>query len=89
MYIAIIFEALGMILISRYTLKQTVTKTINFTNITNLRTGFITLGSTQMCSALIMINILIFALPMSTTQVVISGLAAITLIYLPSEDQDV
>lgn len=42
-----------------------------------------------MCSALIMINILIFALPMSTTQVVISGLAAITLIYLPSDDQDV
>lgn len=41
-----------------------------------------------MCSALIMINILIFALPMSTTQVVISGLAAITLIYLPQEEQD-
>jgi phosphate/sulfate permease len=42
-----------------------------------------------MCSALIMINILIFALPMSTTQVVISGLAAITLIYLPNESQDI
>lgn len=36
-----------------------------------------------------MINILIFALPMSTTQVVISGLAAITLIYLPNESTDV
>lgn len=46
MYIAIIFEALGMLLISRYTLKQTVTKTINFNEVTNLRTGFITLGST-------------------------------------------
>ncbi len=42
-----------------------------------------------MCSALIMINILIFALPMSTTQVVISGLASITLIYLPASDQNV
>jgi phosphate/sulfate permease len=83
MYLAIFFEALGMLLISRFTLRRTVEKTINFQQITNLRTGFITLGSTQMCSALMMINILIFALPMSTTQVVISGLAAITLIYLP------
>lgn len=41
-----------------------------------------------MCSALIMINILIFALPMSTTQVVISGLASITLIYLPASKQN-
>lgn len=41
-----------------------------------------------MCSALIMINILIFALPMSTTQVVISGLASITLIYLPNTSKD-
>jgi phosphate/sulfate permease len=41
-----------------------------------------------MCSALIMINILIFALPMSTTQVVISGLAAISLIYLPNANED-
>jgi phosphate/sulfate permease len=88
MYIAVFFEALGMMLISRYTLTQTITKTVNFQGITNLRTGFICLGSTQMCSALIMINILIFALPMSTTQVVISGLAAISLIYLPNANED-
>lgn len=46
-----------------------------------MRLGFIVLGSTQMCSALILVNVLIFALPMSTTQVVISGLTGVSLIY--------
>ena len=76
-----IFEGLGMILMSRFTLVETVTNTIDFTKITNLRLGFIALGSTQMCSALILVNVLIFALPMSTTQVVISGLIGVSLIY--------
>lgn len=34
-----------------------------------------------MCSAFIMLGILIFALPMSSTQIVISGLTGISLIY--------
>lgn len=67
MYISVVFEALGMLVISRYTLNETITKTLNFNAIDNLRKGFICIGSTQMCSALIMINILIFSLPMSST----------------------
>ena len=62
-----IFEGIGMMSMSRYTLRQTITKTIKFDQIVNLRLGFIVLGSTQMCSALILVNVLIFALPMSTT----------------------
>jgi phosphate/sulfate permease len=81
LYIAVIFEAVGMLTISRYTLNQTITQTIDFNSVLNLRKGFICLGSTQMCSSLIMICILIFTLPMSTTQVVISGLTGISLIY--------
>jgi len=65
--IAMVFEAIGMLLISTYTLNQTITKTIDFNAEVNLRKGFISLGSTQMCSFLIMICILIFKLPMSTT----------------------
>ena len=34
-----------------------------------------------MCSALILVNVLIFALPMSTTQVVISGLTGVSIIF--------
>ena len=79
--IAVIFEAIGMLAISRYTLQQTVNKTINLAAITNLRKAFIALGSTQMCSAFIMLNVLIFALPMSSTQIVISGLTGASLIY--------
>jgi hypothetical protein len=56
-----------MLTISRYTLNQTITQTIDFNAVLNLRKGFICLGSTQMCSSLIMICILIFTLPMSTT----------------------
>ena len=41
-----------------------------------------------MCSALIMINILIFALPMSSTQVVISGLTGIALIYFTKSESN-
>jgi phosphate/sulfate permease len=81
LYIAVVFEAIGMLTISRYTLNQTITQTIDFNSVLNLRKGFICLGSTQMCSSLIMICILIFTLPMSTTQVVISGLTGISLIY--------
>jgi len=50
----------------------------------NLRLGFIVLGTTQMCSALILVNVLIFALPMSTTQVVISGLTGVSIIFFQS-----
>ncbi len=46
MYIAVVFEAIGMLVISRYTLNETVTKTINFSELTNLRKGFICIGST-------------------------------------------
>jgi phosphate/sulfate permease len=66
-FISCVFEVLGMLTISRYTLKTTVTKTIMLSEITNLRRSFIALGSTQMCSAFMMINVLIFSLPMSST----------------------
>ena len=46
MYIAVVFEAIGMLVISRYTLNETVTKTINFNELTNLRKGIICIGST-------------------------------------------
>lgn len=65
--IAVTFEAIGMVTISRYTLLTTVTSTIKLSAVTNLRRSFIALGSTQMCSAFIMLNVLIFALPMSST----------------------
>jgi phosphate/sulfate permease len=65
--LASIFEGLGMILLSRFTLNETVTNTIDFASVTNLRMGFIALGSTQMCSALILVNVLIFNLPLSST----------------------
>lgn len=65
--LATFFEAVGMLTMSRFTLDITVKKTIPVSKITNLRLGFIVLGTTQMCSALILVNVLIFALPMSTT----------------------
>ena len=65
--IAVFFEAIGMMTISRYTLVKTVKNTLNLEQVTNLRRSFIALGSTQMCSAFIMLGILIFALPMSST----------------------
>ena len=79
--LATFFEAIGMLTMSRFTLNQTVIKTIPVSQITNLRLGFIVLGTTQMCSALILVNVLIFALPMSTTQVVISGLTGVSVIF--------
>ena len=79
--LATFFEGIGMLSMSRFTLDITVTRTIPVASITNLRLGFIVLGSTQMCSALILVNVLIFALPMSTTQVVISGLTGVSIIY--------
>ena len=39
-----------------------------------------------MCSALILVNVLIFALPMSTTQVVISGLTGVSIIFFSAID---
>ena len=80
-FVATFFEAIGMMSMSRFTLDQTVRKTIPVSKITNLRLGFIVLGTTQMCSALILVNVLIFALPMSTTQVVISGLTGVSVIF--------
>jgi len=41
-----------------------------------------------MCSAFIMLNVLIFALPMSSTQIVISGLTGISLIYFTSSETE-
>lgn len=70
-----------MLAVSRFTLEKTITKTINFEEVTNLRKAFITLGSTQLCSMLFLINVLIFALPISSTHVVISGLTGSSLIY--------
>ena len=87
-YIAMMFEAIGMLTISRYTLNATITQTIDFNSVQNLRKGFICLGSTQLCSALIMLCILIFTLPMSTTQVVISGLTGISFIYFNESESN-
>jgi len=53
--------------------------------VSNLRKAFITLGSTQLCSMLFLINVLIFALPISSTHVVISGLTGSSLIYYTAE----
>lgn len=80
-FLACFFEAIGMLTMSRFTLDLTVRKTIPVDKISNLRLGFIVLGTTQMCSALILVNVLIFALPMSTTQVVISGLTGVSIIF--------
>jgi len=55
--------------------------------VTNLRKAFITLGSTQLCSMLFLINVLIFALPISSTHVVISGLTGSSLIYYNAESK--
>ena len=41
-----------------------------------------------MCSALILVNVLIFALPMSTTQVVISGLTGVSIIFFSGIDAE-
>ena len=41
-----------------------------------------------MCSALILVNVLIFALPMSTTQVVISGLTGVSIIFFSAIDAE-
>ena len=65
--VAALFEGIGMTTMSRLTLDQTITNTIDFNKIYNLRLGFIALGSTQLSSVLILVNVLIFALPMSTT----------------------
>ena len=73
-----------MVSMSRLTLDKTITHTIDFNRIANLRLGFIALGSTQLCSALILVCVLIFSLPMSTTQVVISGLTGVALIFFPN-----
>jgi len=81
---ATFFEGVGMISMSRFTLHNTVISTIPVERITNLRLGFIVLGSTQMCSALILVNVLIFAIPLSTTQVVISGLTGVSIIFFSS-----
>ena len=81
-----IFEGIGMLTMSRFTLNETITATVDINKIHNLRLGFIALGSTQMCSSLILVNVLIFALPMSTTQVVISGLTGISLIFFVGLD---
>lgn len=83
--ITCVFEAVGMMAMSRFTLQNTITKTINFEEITNLRKAFITLGSTQLCSMLFLINVLIFALPISSTHVVISGLTGVSLIFYSEE----
>lgn len=42
-----------------------------------------------MCSALILVNVLIFALPMSTTQVVISGLTGVSIIFLQAVNAEI
>ena len=41
-----------------------------------------------MCSCLLMVNVLIFALPMSSTQIVISGLTGVSIIFLADAVND-
>ena len=82
--ISVVFETIGNLFLSRYILKATITKTIRFEIINKdlLKEGVISLASTIMCSALMMVNVTIFALPMSSTQIVFSGLTGIAIVFL-------
>eukprot|EP00347_Sterkiella_histriomuscorum_P021274 403334582 len=68
---------------SAYILLQTIRNTIDFKQIfehEDLKNkGFLTLGSSLMATCLIMINVVIFALPMSSTYITFSGLTGVTL----------
>jgi phosphate/sulfate permease len=81
--ITVFFEVIGNVFLSKYILEKTVTDTINYITIYNnpklLSNGFLSLGCALMSSALIMMNVTIFALPMSSTQIMFSGLAGATL----------
>ncbi len=69
--ITVFFEIIGNVFLSKYILVKTVTDTINYITIYNneklLSTGFLSLGCALMSSSLIMMNVTIFALPMSST----------------------
>lgn len=75
---------IGNLFLSKYILLKTVSDTINFETIfhnLDLKSrGFISLGSALMSSALIMMNVTIFALPLSSTHIMFSGLAGVTLV---------
>ncbi len=83
---------IGNLFLSKFILLKTVKDTINYEAIfkdSQLRSiGFISLGSAlvillnntiKMSSALIMMNVTIFALPMSSTHIMFSGLSGATL----------
>ena len=91
--ISLFFEVIGNVFLSKYILLKTVSETINYEKIfksNELRsTGFISLGCALMSSALIMMNVTIFALPMSSTQIMFSGLAGGTLVAFWSIESEV
>jgi phosphate/sulfate permease len=69
--ITVFFEVLGNVFLSKYILEKTVTETINYITIYNnqelLSKGVLSLGCALMSSTLIMMNVTIFALPLSST----------------------
>jgi hypothetical protein len=83
------------VVLSKYILIQTIRNTINFeliyNNVDARDIGYLSLGSTlvsdddilialKMSTCLIMINVTIFALPMSSTYITFSGLTAVILV---------
>ena len=82
--ITVFFEVIGNVFLSKYILLKTVSDTINYETIFNnpslISTGFLSLGCALMSSALIMMNVTIFALPMSSTHIMFSGLSGATLV---------
>lgn len=86
-----IFEVIGNVFLSKYILLKTIDDTINFGDIFRDKEltskGYISLGSALMSSALIMMNVTIFALPMSSTHIMFSGLAGVTLMAFRDSNQ--
>ncbi|CDW80953.1 phosphate permease [Stylonychia lemnae] len=90
--ISVLFEALGNVILSKFILLQTIKNTINFTQIygaQNLRKkGFISLGSSLMATCLMMINVTIFALPLSSTYIAFSGMTGASLFVFGFETEE-
>jgi phosphate/sulfate permease len=91
--ITVFFEVIGNVFLSKYILVKTVSDTINYQAIFNkpdlISTGFLSLGCALMSSALIMMNVTIFALPMSSTQIMFSGLAGVTIAAFWSIEEEI
>jgi phosphate/sulfate permease len=79
----VFFEVIGNVFLSKYILDYTVSETFRYQKIFDspdlISTGFLSLGCALMSSALIMMNVTIFALPMSSTHIMFSGLTGATL----------